>query len=459
MDEASYFADYENILQSRAEVIIAVASGSRAVYKSVDQLQHILNSYGTVKHKDHSKLAELPPCWIDIQFPTVETMVLISRAFGIHTLTMEDCLSDTEDQHQKNELFDTYRFMSFSEAHYIPFTNMLGAVDVHVILPEHTNILISMHNGPVLFVPASLKTLTAQRNELGLPQTHERRRNGIASPASPVPGAPLGICNIPSSYWMMYIILDNIVDRVVQLVGSCTDEVEQLDSLVIDLPPSEQTDLLKRIGESRKHVNYLKLNLMRKQDIIHTILQESKEQLKESSLLGFVAPSPSIDPRLADANLSGSTSSAAHEAPHHAAHPSRSGTPVSMMSPASPLLTAAHRVATIRVFLRDILDHINTMLYDLEQDKETLMNLISAYQAKVSIDMAMSAQDQNSIMKKFSAMATIVLPISLVPALWGMNVPVPGQTSTGHWAFWTIVSSLVGFGIILFLIFWKIKWL
>lgn len=31
-------------------------------------------------------------------------------------------------------------------------------------------------------------------------------------------------------------------------------------------------------------------------------------------------------------------------------------------------------------------------------------------------------------MKRFSAVATIVLPLTLISSLWGMNVEVPGQT-------------------------------
>jgi len=31
-------------------------------------------------------------------------------------------------------------------------------------------------------------------------------------------------------------------------------------------------------------------------------------------------------------------------------------------------------------------------------------------------------------MKRFSAVATIVLPLTLISSLWGMNIEVPGQT-------------------------------
>jgi magnesium transporter len=426
LDETSYFANYEATLKAKIEAIMVVSSGSKAFYRSTSQLEQLMARYSPIQNSNKAELDSLPPCWVDIQYPTVETMVLISRAFGIHTLTMEDCLSETEDQHQKNELFDTYRFISFSEFHYIPFTNVLGSVDVHIIVPEQTNLLISLHNGPALFIPTTLRSLAAPRNSIGLTMI-DKRKTSIVSPGAK--------CNIPSSYWMLYVIVDNIVDRFFNLVETCTNEVEQLDSLVLELPPREQTDLLLRIGESRKNISSLRLQLLRKQDIVHTLLIESKEASQQQQAVmvhenhpGGMAPSPS---------------------PSH---------PEPAPSPSAPLI-AGKRVATIRIFLRDVLDHVNGMLYDLEQDKETLLNLTNAYQARVNIEMNIAATEQNKVMKKFSAMATIILPLTFVPSLWGMNVPVPGEAVKSLWPFWTITGSLVVLGIIASIIFWRIKWL
>lgn len=457
-------------MKQKKEAIVYAVSGSRAVYRSVNSLEQILSMYtpptGPQTEEDIAARAARLPCWLDVQYPTVETMVIISRAFGIHTLTMEDCLSETEDQHQKNELFDTYRFLSFTEFHYIPYTNVLGSVDVHIIIPEASNILISLHNGPALFLATTLRSLTSPRNSFlnatGDPGMNGHPHNSAfglqSNETDPLSDKGLSVCRIPSAYWMMYCIMDSIVDRFVQLVATCTNEVEQLDSLVLELPAREQTDLLLRIGEVRKQISLLRLQLMRKQDIIQTIVAESKD----AALAQEHTRNLSLVPVASSASIpSAAPSYPISPSPIHAPALTSSPSPYGALhaSTITPNLPAANRISTIRIFLRDILDHVNSMLYDLEQDKETLLNLTNAYQARVSIEMNLAAAEQNRVMKKFSAMATIILPLTFVPSLWGMNVPVPGEGASSTWVFWTIVGSLVGVGVIASIVFWRIKWL
>jgi magnesium transporter len=69
----------------------------------------------------------------------------------------------------------------------------------------------------------------------------------------------------------------------------------------------------------------------------------------------------------------------------------------------------------------------------------------------------------NVVMKKFNAMATIVLPMTVVTGMWGMNVPVPGQSGVTEppnlsW-FFGITAGLVFFAIVAVILFKKIKWL
>lgn len=69
----------------------------------------------------------------------------------------------------------------------------------------------------------------------------------------------------------------------------------------------------------------------------------------------------------------------------------------------------------------------------------------------------------NVVMKKFNAMATIVLPMTVITGMWGMNVPVPGQLGATEppnlaW-FFGITAALVLFAIVAGLLFKKIKWL
>ena len=48
------------------------------------------------------------------------------------------------------------------------------------------------------------------------------------------------------------------------------------------------------------------------------------------------------------------------------------------------------------------------------------------FSVKMDDTMTGLSQKMNELMKKFSAIATIFLPLNLVAGLWGMNVIVPG---------------------------------
>lgn len=63
----------------------------------------------------------------------------------------------------------------------------------------------------------------------------------------------------------------------------------------------------------------------------------------------------------------------------------------------------------------------------MEAASELLGSLQNTYLANVSIDVAEQSKQSNEIMKNLSAVATIVLPLSLVAGIMGMNVEVPWQ--------------------------------
>lgn len=103
------------------------------------------------------------------------------------------------------------------------------------------------------------------------------------------------------------------------------------------------------------------------------------------------------------------------------------------------------------------------MFDEIEAARETLGNLNNTYLARVSIEVAEASNGMNVVMKKFNAMAAIVLPMTVVTGMWGMNVPVPGQEGATEppnlgW-FLGITAGLVVFAIVAALLFKKIKWL
>jgi magnesium transporter len=63
----------------------------------------------------------------------------------------------------------------------------------------------------------------------------------------------------------------------------------------------------------------------------------------------------------------------------------------------------------------------------VEAASELLSSLQNTYLANVSIDVAEQSEQSNEIMKNLSAVATIVLPLSLIAGMFGMNVQVPWQ--------------------------------
>ena len=64
------------------------------------------------------------------------------------------------------------------------------------------------------------------------------------------------------------------------------------------------------------------------------------------------------------------------------------------------------------------------MLHKLDAGIEVIVTLQSTYLAVVSIDVAAVSNEGNKSMKTLSAAATILLPLSLIASLMGMNVMV-----------------------------------
>lgn len=310
---------------------------------------------------------------------------MLMRYFLIHTLTIEDCMVESEKAQQKIELYDTYRFVSFAEHHVVPYTNIWNSVDVHLILPFGTPVLISVHSGPVAYVCGILnriQALTSLNSSLVSKKFQKRTA---------------GKCYIPSAEWLMYAILDNIVDQFLDLVYECAVEVSRLDELIYVLPPREQTDFLRRIGAVRSRISVLKMQLQRKLDVVRLLLYDPTDAI-------------------------------------------------------------AWNLGAVKVFMRDITDHLVSMLVDLEQDKETLGSIATSFISRVSIEMSLHDREQNAVMKKFSAVATIFLPLTLVAGLWGMNVPVPFMTSTTLHAFGGIVGCSLLFVAAASTAFWWVGW-
>src|SRR5919107_1699515 len=86
------------------------------------------------------------------------------------------------------------------------------------------------------------------------------------------------------------------------------------------------------------------------------------------------------------------------------------------------------------IYFDDINDASERIWDMLENFKEVVEGLESTNESVLS-------HRVNDILKALTAMSVVVLPLTLVASIWGMNVGVPGENSL-H-AFWIIIGSMV----------------
>lgn len=215
----------------------------------------------------------------------------------------------------------------------------------------------------------------------------------------------------------MYSILDSICGMFVDLVKQILLEMRTLNELVLVLTAGEQSDFLRRIGLARDRITFLRSQMLSKRDILRSLCFSADS----SGGHGVAKYATSVLPQ-ADIRLQPDT----------------------------------------KLFLRDVLHSVMKMLDDIENARETLGNVNNTYLARVSIEVSEASNRMNQVMKKFNAMATIVLPLTLVTGLWGMNVPVPGnlnETAPDLTWFFSIVAGLAIAGIASLIVFRKFNWM
>jgi len=105
-----------------------------------------------------------------------------------------------------------------------------------------------------------------------------------------------------------------------------------------------------------------------------------------------------------------------------------------------------------QIRLRNVLDHVIRMGELVDMGRDTLAGAQSNYIAQVSNRM-------NAVMKTLSIVATIMLPMTLVAGLFGMNVQVPGQNLDGQMWFWSLLAAMFVSGVLMIVVFRKRNWL
>ncbi|ORY94341.1 hypothetical protein BCR41DRAFT_379415 [Lobosporangium transversale] len=296
-----------------------------------------------------SKMLQAGYFWLDVLAPTDEEIRMLSQVFRIHPLTTEDILM--EEGREKCEMFLNYYFVCFRTFVLDPNShNYLQALSVYtLVLPGG---IISYHFRPVPHCRNVRKRIR-----------HLKERMEVTPD------------------WINYAIIDDIVDTFAPLIRQVETEVDMIDELVLILKESEQTDMLRRIGNCRKRVMSLLRLLTGKADVIKGLIKRFEGRVGRKAM------------------------------------------------------------GEIGLFMGDIQDHIITMLQNLSHYEKILSRSHSNYLAQINIEMTQASNETNDVLTKLTVLGSILLPMNLVTGLWGMNVPVPGQESEGlAWFFWIVTA-------------------
>ncbi|CAG8437770.1 10136_t:CDS:2 [Ambispora gerdemannii] len=309
-----------------------------------------------------SELLKKGTFWLDILKPTESEMRMLSRIFHIHPLTVEDIF--TEESREKCELFKNYYFICFRTLNF----NSQNSGDLD---------------------PLSIYNVVLRE---GILSFHFEQTPHARNVKHRIKQLKDFIKVTPD--WINYAIMDDITDSIAPIILGIESETETVDQLVMILKESEQSDMLRRIGNCKRKVLLLLRLLSTKADVIRGLMKRCEDRL---------------------------------------------------------LLSAAgekNGLGDVSLYLGDVQDHIITMLQTLNHCEKILDRSHTNYLAQISIEITKLSNLTNDAIGKLTTYATIIVPLNLIPGFWGMNVKVPGRDQDDLiWFFW-IVCSLLFCGIL-----------
>eukprot|EP01137_Pigoraptor_chileana_P029842 Opistho-2@15593 len=324
------------------------------VMRDLDTVEEFSDLDHFISENANTMAMESPtPFWIDVQKPTRKDLVLFEQVFGLHPLTTEDIL--TESPREKAEFYENYMFLGLEYLTQQPQTDDLAINDLQengrmIYLVIFENCVLSFHYDDCRYLDRVV-----------------RRMKRLKKNRTPD--------------FVMYTLLDEIIDEFGASVKFAEAEVERLDDDVMVAGGAVHRIILGKIGLYRRSLGSMNRYLQPKRDIIVGMTTREMDVLQSNTQL----------------------------------------------------------------YLRDVLDHVLSMLIALDGSREAINVAQANYFAKVSLDI-------NRVMKALNLSATIVLPLTLITGIFGMNVQVPGQLGEFNtlWPFFIILSlmSMMALGMI-----------
>ena len=356
--------------------------------------------------------AEMEPMWIAVEDAPASVIARIGAHFGLHPLTVEDCQS--QGIREKLEVFTDYLFIVFHALDQTedddaqqPVMSRRNSEALEALSP------LTMPNAAQPMQAKSLSNFSFSPSSAGpssaasLPALASSSSSSALLPAllstseldlnnsCPVKVVIFPSCvltfhrrglrcvnkvrrqlqrlysnRLDNTAWAVHALLDCIVDSLIPVVGAACQQADALEDNIY-IPPADSAAaskklLLRQMNLMGRRLAFLRQRMWSKRDILMSLIEKDWAVF----LRGVKIP-----------------------------------------------------------YLRDVYDHVETMLHRIDASVEVVDTIQSTYLSIVNIDVSVSAENVNKAMKKMSAAATIVLPLTLVTAIMGMNIFVPWQAA------------------------------
>lgn len=96
----------------------------------------------------------------------------------------------------------------------------------------------------------------------------------------------------------------------------------------------------------------------------------------------------------------------------------------------------------IHLYLSDIQDHVATMMSDLDHFEQILSRSHLTHLARHSMDGIAVRNRTVAIIGRLAIIGGVVVVLTVVCGLFGMNVPVPGQSTDGLFVWFGILGLI-----------------
>ncbi|KAH7157324.1 hypothetical protein B0J13DRAFT_649790 [Dactylonectria estremocensis] len=191
-----------------------------------------------------------------------------------------------------------------------------------------------------------------------------------------------------SSDWICYALIDDIVDSFAPPIDRIGRETGTIEDQVFNARPNDIQEFSRKIGTARKNIMSLMRLLGGKADVLRAFTKRCNEDYQ-------------VTPRM-----------------------------------------------DIGLFLSDIQDHVVTMVNNLSHFEKVLAHSQSNYLNQLSIDNIGQGNRANEFLRHVTVVTTVILAMTVISGLFGMNVSVPWQDVDNVYAFLGIASAVTLFALI-----------